>query len=374
MDYSIRYQQLSGLYVPGKDVCLPDTNINVVHYKFISNTLCCKDATHKDDVFSDGVDENEHFFYPVFVPANQQKADKAILLLHGLNERNWNKYLSWAEYLCIGTGRPVILFPIAFHINRTPDFWSNPRKLFSIYEKRKNQFGDIDHSMSFANVAISERISEEPYRFYSSGRQSLNDIVKLMKEIKGGEHALFEKDTRLDVFSYSIGSFLSQVAFMTNPDNLLADSKLFMFCGGSIFSSMFGQSRSIMDSVAFDKMMRYYQEEFTDSDVNDEDRDNALIAFKSMISPERNEQRRIAFFRKIRNRFKGVSLEKDTVIPYLGVEKALGTENTKSNIELLDFPFDYSHEIPFPVGAKIDASRVDSSFKYVFDKAVAFFA
>jgi len=44
----------------------------------------------------------------------------------------------------------------------------------------------------------------------------------------------------------SIGAFLSQVVLMANQKNLFSDSRLFMFCGGSIFRSMFGVSRSIM--------------------------------------------------------------------------------------------------------------------------------
>ena len=62
--------------------------------------------------------------------------------MHGLNERNWSKYLTWAEYLSSKTGKIVILFPIAFHINRSPVGWSNPRYLQSIFTKRKNEIGE----------------------------------------------------------------------------------------------------------------------------------------------------------------------------------------------------------------------------------------
>ncbi len=49
---------------------------------------------------------------------------------------------------------------------------------------------------------------------------------------------------------------------MGNPANLFSDSKLFIFCGGSVFSNMKGSSRLIMDSLAFDKVYTYYLNDF----------------------------------------------------------------------------------------------------------------
>ena len=45
------------------------------------------------------VSENCRFTYPVFVKGNLGKYNNPILLLHGLNERSWFKYLPWAYYL-----------------------------------------------------------------------------------------------------------------------------------------------------------------------------------------------------------------------------------------------------------------------------------
>jgi hypothetical protein len=136
-------------------------------------------------------------------------------------------------------------------------------------------------------VALSERITQAPYRFYSSGRQSVDDITQLVTDIKSGKHPLFCENTQVDVFAYSIGAFLSQIIFMTNPDNLFSDAKLFMFCGGSIFSNMFGQSRTIMDKQAFDRLFSYYLNDFTAQNEQD-GCDKAFHSFYSMIAPERN--------------------------------------------------------------------------------------
>ena len=46
--------------------------------------------------------------------------------------------------------------------------------------------------------------------------------------------------------------FLAEIILMGNPDKLFSQSKLFMFCGGSVFSNMNGSSKLIMDSQAFD--------------------------------------------------------------------------------------------------------------------------
>ncbi|MGB4414558.1 MAG: DUF6051 family protein [Paludibacter sp.] len=373
MNYSLRYQELNTMYKMGVDTDLQNSPVCVRHFSFHSDPIPQMSENTPENLFSDKVSENISFKYPVFVLQKTKKTDRAILLMHGLNERNWSKYLTWAEYLCTETGRAVILFPIAFHVNRSPINWSNPRMLQSIYELRRKQNGN-DRSLSFANVALSERISQNPYRFYSSGRQSLNDITQLITNIKSGWHPLFAENTRIDVFAYSIGAFLSQIAFMTNPDNLFAESKLFMFCGGSIFSSMFGESRSIMDRVAFDKLLKYYKEDFSAKNESEQYRDKAFESFYSMILPERNENERLNFFKKMKSRLAGISLVRDKVIPYLGVEKALGIENAKSCINLLDFAFDYSHENPFPVGKTIVCTEVNTSFERVFLQVADFLA
>ena len=54
------------------------------------------DLSNKNDTL---IPENRSFSYPVFTPGNT-KSDKVILLLHGLNERSWVKYLVWAYLAC----------------------------------------------------------------------------------------------------------------------------------------------------------------------------------------------------------------------------------------------------------------------------------
>lgn len=367
MNYCQRYLELSALFKQGADCHLTETKTDIRFFPFGS-------ASYSGETLpsDSSIEENYSFEYPVFTPCGRQKQDKAILLLHGLNERNWNKYLTWAEFLCNNTGKPVILFPIAFHINRSPLSWSTPRALSSLLNYRRQEYTD-DRSISFANVALSERISQSPERFYLSGRQTCSDLTALFEEIKTGRHPLFSEDTHIDIFAYSIGAFLSQIALMANLKGLYSDTRLFMFCGGSIFRSMCGISRSIMDKAAFDKLYNYYIYIFGKESVLKWIRDEAFNAFYRMISPERFQTQRENFFEQAGGRIGGIALAQDSVIPYHGVKEAMGVKNTEERIELLDFSFPYSHENPFPVNTR-DVSSVNSSFTKVFSRAAAFLA
>lgn len=367
MRYCQRFIELSTLFKQGTDCRLTETKTDIRFFPFESVSYS-GEALPSDSC----IEENYSFEYPVFIPSTRQKKDKAILLLHGLNERNWNKYLTWAEFLCNNTGKPVILFPIAFHINRSPLSWSTPRALTSLLSCRRKEYTD-DRSISFANVALSDRISRNPERFYLSGRQTCADLTSLFEEIKTGRHPVFREGTHIDIFAYSIGAFLSQAALMANLKGLYSDTRLFMFCGGSIFRSMCGVSRSIMDKAAFDKLYNYYIYIFGKESVLKWIRDEAFNAFYRMISPERYRAQRESFFEQAGERIGGIALAQDTVIPYHGVQEAMGVKNTEERIELLDFSFPYSHENPFPVSTK-DVSSVNCSFTKVFSRAAAFLA
>jgi len=366
-NFEERYTALNGCYTQGAGIHIQETNIDVRFFHF--NSRICNEM-NETLLTDNAIGENLFFDYPVFIPSGKTKHDKAILLLHGLNERSWSKYLPWAEYLCYHTGKPVILFPIAFHMNRSPLSWSDPRNLINLLGFRRERYHD-DRFISLANVALSDRISRNPERFYLSGRQTWIDLTSLFGEIKTGRHPLFKEGTQIDLFAYSIGAFLSQIALMANQKGLYSDSRLFMFCGGSIFRSMQGISRSIMDRAAFDKLQEYYILHFGSERVTGWRRDKGFNAFCRMISPERGQGEREDFFNRISKRISGIVLAKDTVIPYHGVEEALGTTNTETSITLLDFSFPYTHENPFPLHIE-DINSVNTAFRTIFSQAVEF--
>lgn len=367
-NFNERQIALNNIFKQGENYHLDDTNIDIRFFRFLS---------HTDDNYGGtlqqrdcNIEENFSFEYPVFTPSGKEKHNEAILLLHGLNERKWNKYLSWGEALCYNTGKPVILFPIAFHINRAPITWSDPRTLMELLNIRKQQYAGED-TISYANLALSERISQYPERFYLSGRQTWDDLTVLFEEIKNGQHPLFREGAGIDIFAYSIGAFLSQVALMANEKGLFSDTKLFMFCGGSIFRSMCGISKNIMDKPAFEKMQEYYIHIFGNEATCVWKRDEAFFAFLQMITPERFRAERENFYTRLKEKIRGISLTNDVVIPYHGVQEALGAKNAEACIQSLDFPFPYSHENPFPRSTK-DTTALDKAFNNVFFQAAEF--
>lgn len=374
MSYSARFQELSSQFKIGKNTEIENAGISVVFFPFKSHrSFTGVSGEINSFIISDSVEENEVFEYPVFVPSDVRRHNEVILLLHGLNERNWSKYLPWAEYLCKHTGKAVLLFPIAYHVNRSPHSWSNPRFLQKILDLRRTLHGN-DRSLSFANVALSERLSHNPQRFYSSGRQSFDDIVKLIGDIKAGKHPLLDRKTKFDVFAYSIGAFLSQVLFLNNPNDYFSEPKLFMFCGGSIFNSMCGESRSIMDKKSYEQLFEYYQTGFWAEKIAVNTGDEVMASFYSMLTPDNEKVKRTSTFRQMRERISGVSLALDKVIPYHGVVQALGHDCASKTITLLDLPYEYTHEVPFPVVKQADSQDVDEAFLQVFRRAAGFLA
>lgn len=381
MDISKHTELIRQLFSYDKRTVLPEEGISIVPYQFVQ--AMGKDdigaiqnrfpqagfATAKDDVIA----ENSSFNYNIFTPGNAEHFDRAILLLHGLNERNWNKYFTWAEYLCSHTQRPVILFPIAFHMNRTPSQWYAPRFMMPWLNKRKEQSSDPKNA-TFANAALSQRLTDSPERFYTSGRESFYNIWQLLSDIRHGLHPLFNVGTTIDIFSYSIGALLSQVLTLVNPDGLLTDSRLFMFCGGSIFSRMNGSARDIMDQLAFDRIYDYYLNTFATKYISlKPEVDSIEHAFRMMLLPELFRNERESAFAAMGSRLRAVSLAKDTVIPTVGIREALGEQNSMTMLRQLDFDFDYSHQNPFPCGIKQPAQKVNNAFEEVFSLAIDLF-
>ncbi len=318
------------------------------------------------------IEENIHFKYPILKLKGEEKSKGVIILLHGLNERTWDKYLPWAERLALDTGKLVLLFPISFHMNRTPKTWNNPRAMMPYVDERKSRLGNLK-TLSFLNVALSNRLTDSPFRFYASGKQTAIDLCNLVQQIREGKLPYIHSDATVDLFAYSIGGLISQVLLMSNPQNLFSNMKLFMFCSGSVFLEMNGNSKSIMDAKAFDTLKHYYESEF----IATKD-DNSLIqkmnqAFTNMISLKNKEQRE-DFFQKVKNRMQIVALKKDTVISSLAIQKSLGADFIKHSFTELDFPFYYTHENPFPTNKSSLNDLINPAFDAVFSRASTYLA
>lgn len=350
------------------ETALNGSGMRIVNTHFLSDCL-------PGDQFSGNdysIKENIEFSYPVFVPSSA--GSKAIILLHGLNERSWDKYLAWAYYLASGTGSYVILFPISFHISRAPVSWKDPRTMIRLIRERIPVTGEIRNS-SFANHALSRRLAEDPRRLVRSGYQTVNDIIRLVNQIREGSHPVVPATGKINIFSYSIGAFLSEILLMSDGRGLFSDTKLFIFCGGSVFGRMNAESKHIMDRLAYENTCRYYKNDF---EKEIESKGSVLgrlvsgplgMAFRSMLDPVRFRHQREKSLAAINDRIFAIALSGDKVVPPAGVIETLGT---KSHVEVMDFPYDYTHEKPFPVSNNGIAGKVDAAFEKIFIPACRF--
>jgi hypothetical protein len=375
MEYTKTYSDLKSIFnIKERIIQIPDSEIDIYNIDFRSDIS-------PDDLLSENdssIAENRSFVYPVFAP-RYLKSDRVILLLHGLNERSWVKYLVWAYYLARQTNSFVILFPIAFHINRSPAVWSDPRAMINFMKERNASIGDISRS-SFANIALSNRLTEDPMRFFKSGYETTSDITKLLSSVKNGEHEVIPKTENFNIFAYSIGAFLAEIMMMGNPQNLLSNSKLFIFCGGSVFSNMQGSSKLIMDSIAFNRVYNYFLYDFEKTLTGKSPLVEFLhtspigMAFRSMIDLERFKTFRENILRNLKDQIHSLSLLKDSVIPSKGVISTLRASGKKDVVDIWDFSYEYSHENPFPILDKTLSEKVDYWFEKVFAEATLFLA
>jgi hypothetical protein len=375
MDYTKTYINLKSIFTDESEkISIPGSEIKIFNIGFHSEMPQEEFSNRYDSL----INENKLFSYPVFAPANI-KSNKVILLLHGLNERSWVKYLAWAYYLAQYTDSFVVLFPISFHINRCPSSWKDPRAMLNFMKDRNSSLGNIDMS-SFANIALSNRLTEDPMRFFKSGYQTTVDICKLISIIRNGEHEIIPRTNKINIFAYSIGAFLAEIILMGNPENQFTDSKLFIFCGGSVFSNMQGSSKLIMDRLAFNRVYNFYLNDFENtlarkSPLTDFFFSSQIgLAFRAMIDLGRLKSFRENIFKNLKGQIHSLSLAKDTVIPSKGVISTLRDSVKSDTVDIWDFPYDYTHENPFPLFTSPLSKKVDYWFERVFAEAALFLA
>lgn len=324
------------------------------------------------------IQENISFTYPVVRRIGKKDRD-SLLLFHGLNEKSWSKYLPWARDLAIRTKKNVILFPMAFHMNRAPSAWSNPRIMKAVSNWKIKNFPKTSSS-SIVNAAINTRLQFMPQRFLWSGLQSYYDIIDLVKQIRDGDHTLFESNSRIDFFAYSIGSFLAEIIMMRNPENIFDNSKLFNFCGGPILSRTCPVSKYILDSETNIAVYSFFIENIDLEIKRDERLSHYFSAahpvgevFRSMLDYQKKKSVRESRFRELSKKIMAVGLVKDAVIPPFEIVNTLRGENRKIpiKVKVLDFDFNYNHVVPFPSNEKIE-KKVDKAFNQIFRIASKF--
>ncbi|HAK45150.1 MAG TPA: hypothetical protein DCO79_04415 [Spirochaeta sp.] len=325
------------------------------------------------------VAENNHFRIPVFKPAGNRRFSRAVFLMHGLNEKHWEKYLPWAQRIMEETDSPVILFPIAFHMNRAPESWGSPREMMKVAAERK-RFVPKGAETSFLNAALSHRIQFAPHRFFSSGMQTYYDIISFIDEIRLGSHPFLERSCRFDFFSYSIGASLTEVLMTSNHNDYFSDSNAFLFCGGAALDTAAPVSKTIIDDAAYTELFSWFASLFESvtemsrrvKEIFFQDLPE-VMNFKSFLFYDRMQSFRESALRRTGGKIRELGLEKDSVFPPTATSKTLNGLNGDIAIETesLDFPFDYRHEDPFPLQPEI-RTEVNRGFEEVFSRACGY--
>lgn len=321
---------------------------------------------------------NKDFHYYILQNISVEPAKGVIFLFHGLNEKNWSKYLPWACHLAKFTGKAVILFPIAFHMDRAHEAWSNPRLMQTISGERSRMPHNA-HS-TFVNAAISSRLENNPQRIFWSGFQTYMDFCDLLKRIRSAQIAGISPEASIDFFGYSIGAYFALILLMADPYSELGSSRFFAFCGTATLDRMFPISKYILDMRASIAIQSYFTEEL-ENDFRKEERLAHYLSsrhpeqsyFKIMIQYKFYKDKREKRIAQIHERIRSVVLRKDEVVP---ADEALnmlkgGFRNIPTQVETLDFNYPYDHIKPFSLVTKY-AQEVDSSFKMVMDKAGEF--
>lgn len=324
------------------------------------------------------IQENLNFRYHIMRPDKKGKSESVILFFHGFNEKYWDKYLPWAYHIVKATNKSILMFPIAFHMNRAPAIWSNKREMYTLSQQRKEKYPGIISS-SLSNVAISARLNSKPQRFVWSGIQTYYDVISLIESIKQNNHPTFEADANIDFFSYSIGTFLGEIIMLTNYKNYFSNSKFATFCGGAVFNRLSPVSKFILDSEANVALYSYVvehleshikrdpklREVFKNSEVG--------LNFARMLNYNYEMEIREEKFKDMADRFLAIVLKQDIVIPFYEVMNTLqgSARDIPIKIEVKDFTYKHIHEDPFPALESI-REEVDFQYKSTFDTIANF--
>jgi pimeloyl-ACP methyl ester carboxylesterase len=204
------------------------------------------------------IESNNHFRYPLIrerrIGGALPRHRRAIILLHGLNEGSFSKYIPWAHQLWAKTGTPIILFPLTFHMNRVLPAWAS---LQTEIFQRRSALAENDSAHRY-NAIISERLDTHPARFFWGAVQTYLDLVDLAREIRAGRHPHFAPDARVDLVGYSAGGYFTLFLLMDDRERLFSDSRGVVFASGIPIRELDLASPLILDLTAEVALMKLF--------------------------------------------------------------------------------------------------------------------
>ena len=202
--------------------------------------------------------ENLRFRYPLLRDAGGaargEPARHLVLLLHGLNERSFTKYVPWAYQLWRATGAAVALYPLAFHVRRVSPAWGAQVKAF-LRARRALPGNENAHAF---NAVISDRLGAHPERFFWGGLQSYREVLDLLRIIRAGMHPHVHPAAQVDLVGYSAGGYLALALLHIDEGGLFAHSRAVVFESGAALRDVNLSSRLIVDLAAETALMKLF--------------------------------------------------------------------------------------------------------------------
>jgi hypothetical protein len=351
-----------GLWTGGEPVAFPELGAEVLFPEFRSRHCAhllgrpgyrCEEhglafpGEPTDDGVPDcDVPENRDFRYPLLRAPGPGRARHLVVLLHGLNERSFTKYVPWAYQLWRATGAAVALFPLSFHVNRVDPLWGRE---FDLHLARRRAVPRNEDVHAF-NCVISERLDAFPERFFWGGLQSFGDVADLVREIRSGRHPLVDPSARVDLVGYSIGGYLSLGLLLVDEDGLFSGSRAVVLEAGAALRATNMSSRFIIDHACEVSLMKLYVR-FTGRLANDRLahwlRDHEMgRCFRALCGDESERPRLEARLRAIAPRLLALTNRADGVIPAPAVVNTLLGLNRDTGVRVEELALGV-HEHPF---------------------------
>ncbi|HEX2279996.1 MAG TPA: DUF6051 family protein [Candidatus Tectomicrobia bacterium] len=294
--------------------------------------------------------ENLAFALPLVLPRRQGPFDRVIIVLHGLNESEYRKFFPWACTLA-SFGWPVILFPIAFLVNRRPHRWMVNAETQRCLLERQALPGNAVATRY--NTILSRRLDRHPERLFLAGRQSYGDLLDLVTSLRhgginvadGGDGTAvprcpFADGARVDFLAYSIGGYLTLGLLLGEGDTSeLTASRAVIFAAAAPFAHPDAAlnanplSPFILDGKATDRVRQFY----------------ASTAAQPLLDNPQGRWWRALFraehevldppLRRLRHRLFAIGNTADTVIPPDGMAETLGALDCVLPMGAHEYPF-----------------------------------
>lgn len=296
------------------------------------------------------VSENHAFRYPLLrghAPAGDStRARHLIILLHGLNERSYGKYVPWAYQLWRETGAAVALLPLSFHINRVHPQWAREIR---VQQARREEVSRNENVHSF-NSVLSARLDARPERFFWGGLQAYGDVIDLVQQIRSGQHPQIDPTAQIDLLGYSAGGYLALGLLLADETNLFANSRAVLFAAGAAMKTTHLSTRLIMDMACEISLMKLYVR-FTNRLAGPRlahwlADHNEGRWFRALFGEEKERGRLEARLKEIAPRLLAITNEHDEVIPPSAVLSTLQGLHRDTGVRVETLPLGI-HEHPF---------------------------